>query len=33
MRKYDDIVVGSGISGLTMTLLLAITGCRVLLLE
>jgi all-trans-retinol 13,14-reductase len=33
MRKYDDIVVGSGISGLTMTLLLAMTGCRVLLLE
>jgi len=33
MKKYDDIVVGSGISGLTMTLLLAMTGRRVLLLE
>ncbi len=33
MKKYDDIVVGSGISGLTMTLLLAMTGHRVLLLE
>jgi len=33
MNKYDDIVVGSGISGLTLTLLLAIKGHRVLLLE
>jgi phytoene dehydrogenase-like protein len=33
MKKYDNIVVGSGISGLTMTLLLAMSGHRVLLLE
>src|ERR1700690_305164 len=33
MKKYDDIVVGSGISGLTMTLLLAMSGHSVLLLE
>jgi phytoene dehydrogenase-like protein len=33
MKKYDDIVVGSGISGLTMSLLLAMNGHRVLLLE
>jgi len=33
MKKYDDIVVGSGISGLTMCLLLAMSGHRVLLLE
>jgi all-trans-retinol 13,14-reductase len=33
MKTYDDIVVGSGISGLTMTLLLAMNGHRVLLLE
>ncbi len=33
MKKYDDIVVGSGISGLTMTLLLAMNGRSVLLLE
>jgi all-trans-retinol 13,14-reductase len=33
MKKYDDIVVGSGISGLTITLLLAMNGHRVLLLE
>lgn len=33
MKKYDDIVVGSGISGLTMTLLLAMSGHRVLLIE
>lgn len=33
MKKYDDIVVGSGISGLTMSLLLAMSGRRVLLLE
>jgi phytoene dehydrogenase-like protein len=32
-NRYDDIVVGSGISGLTMCLLLARTGRRVLLLE
>jgi all-trans-retinol 13,14-reductase len=31
--KYDHIVVGSGVSGLTMTLLLAMSGRRVLLLE
>jgi phytoene dehydrogenase-like protein len=33
MIKYDDIVVGSGSSGLTMTLLLAMKGHKVLLLE
>jgi all-trans-retinol 13,14-reductase len=33
MKKYDDIVVGSGISGLTMSLLLAMNGHSVLLLE
>jgi all-trans-retinol 13,14-reductase len=33
MKKYDDIVVGSGISGMTMALLLAMSGHRVLLLE
>jgi all-trans-retinol 13,14-reductase len=33
MEKFDDIVVGSGISGLTMTLLLAMSGHKVLLLE
>lgn len=33
MKRYDDIVVGSGISGLTMTLLLAMNGRRVLLIE
>jgi phytoene dehydrogenase-like protein len=33
MRHYDQIVVGSGISGLTATLLLALQGKRVLLLE
>ncbi len=33
MKKYDDIVVGSGVSGLTMSLLLAMNGRRVLLLE
>ena len=33
MKNYDDIVVGSGISGLTMSLLLAMSGHRVLLLE
>jgi phytoene dehydrogenase-like protein len=33
MKKYDHIVVGSGISGLTMSLLLSMSGCKVLLLE
>lgn len=33
MKRYDHIVVGSGISGLTMTLLLAMSGQKVLLLE
>jgi len=33
MKKYDDLVVGSGISGLTATLLLAMSGHKVLLLE
>lgn len=33
MIKYDDIVVGSGSSGLTMALLLAMKGHKVLLLE
>lgn len=33
MKKYDDIVVGSGISGLTMSLLLAMNGHKVLLIE
>ncbi len=33
MQKYDDIVVGSGISGLTMSLILALNGHRVMLLE
>lgn len=33
MKKYDNIVVGSGASGLTMSLLLAMNGQRVLLLE
>jgi all-trans-retinol 13,14-reductase len=33
MKRYDHIVVGSGISGLTMTLLLAMNGHTVLLLE
>ena len=33
MKKYDDIVVGSGISGLTLALLLGLNGHRVLLLE
>ena len=32
-KKYDHIVVGSGISGLTLTLLLAMNGRKVLLLE
>lgn len=33
MHSYDNIVVGSGVSGLTMTLLLAMSGRSVLLLE
>lgn len=33
MKKYDDIVVGSGISGMTLALLLGMNGHRVLLLE
>ncbi len=33
MKKYDDIVVGSGISGLTMALILGMNGRKVLLLE
>ena len=31
--QYDDLVVGSGVSGMTVSLLLAGTGRRVLLLE
>lgn len=33
MRKYDDIVVGSGISGMTLALLLGLNGHSVLVLE
>jgi len=33
MKKYDHIVVGAGISGLTLTLLLAANGKKVLLVE
>lgn len=33
MKKYDHIVAGSGISGLTMALLLSMTGSKVLLIE
>ncbi len=33
MKKYDDIVVGSGISGMTLALLLGMNGHSVLLLE
>ena len=33
MKRYDHIVVGGGISGLTLTLLLAMNGKKVLLLE
>ncbi len=33
MKKYDHIVVGSGISGLTMSLLLAMSGRKILLIE
>ena len=33
MEQYDDIVVGSGVSGLTVALLLGLNGRKVLLLE
>ncbi|MDD2702398.1 MAG: NAD(P)-binding protein, partial [Candidatus Omnitrophica bacterium] len=33
MKQYDDIVAGSGVSGLTLALLLALNGRKVLLLE
>ncbi|MCK4401162.1 NAD(P)/FAD-dependent oxidoreductase [bacterium] len=33
MKKYDDIIVGSGISGLTLALLLGMNGHKVLLVE
>jgi all-trans-retinol 13,14-reductase len=33
MKKYDDIVVGSGISGMTMALILGMNGRKALLLE
>ena len=33
MKRYDDIVVGSGISGMTLALLLCMNGHSVLLLE
>ena len=33
MKKYDDVVVGSGVSGLAMTLFLAMNGRKALLLE
>jgi phytoene dehydrogenase-like protein len=33
MKNYDDIVVGSGISGLTMALIMGMNGRKVLLLE
>ena len=33
MKHYDDIVVGSGISGLTLAHLLGLNGRKVLLLE
>ncbi len=33
MKKYDDIVVGSGVSGLTLALLLALNGRKVLIIE
>ena len=33
MKKYDDVVVGSGVSGLAMTLFLAMNNRKVLLLE
>ncbi len=33
MKKYDDVIIGSGISGLTMSLFLALNGRKVMLLE
>jgi len=33
VKKYDHIVVGSGVSGLTLALLLALNGRKILLLE
>ena len=33
MKKYDDIIVGSGVSGLTLALLLGMNGHKVLLVE
>ena len=33
MKRYDDIVVGSGISGMTLALLLGLNGHSVLLVE
>lgn len=33
MKKYDDIVIGSGISGMTMALILGMNGRKVMLLE
>ena len=33
MIRYDDIVIGSGISGMTMSLILAMNGHKVLLIE
>ena len=33
MKRYEHIVVGAGISGLTLSLLLAMSGKKVLLLE
>jgi all-trans-retinol 13,14-reductase len=33
MQRYDDIVVGSGISGMTMSLILAMNGHKTLLIE
>jgi phytoene dehydrogenase-like protein len=33
MKTYDDMVVGSGISGMTLALLLGLNGHSVLLLE
>ena len=33
MKKYDDVIVGGGSSGLTLSLLLSMNGRKVLLLE
>ncbi|MDO9464127.1 MAG: NAD(P)-binding protein [bacterium] len=33
MKKYDDVIVGSGVSGLTLALLLGMNGHKVLLVE